>query len=45
LVENDFFAKTGLSNGESLEEFFKKRPVEEEYVLPIFTDYKLVSLD
>ena len=45
MKDEDFLAKVNQSNGVSFEEFHKARVNENDLVFPIFTDYKLVSLD
>ncbi len=47
LKEGDFFAKVNETGGATLDEFLKNGGDghQEEYVYPLFTDYKLVSLD
>jgi hypothetical protein len=46
MEENDFFKKFGISQKVSLEDHFGgKRFREEDLVFPIFTNYKMVSLD
>mmetsp|Transcript_1005 Transcript_1005/g.1004 ORF Transcript_1005/g.1004 Transcript_1005/m.1004 type:complete len:80 (+) Transcript_1005:741-980(+) len=43
LKDNDFFAKVGLSNTLSLEDYLQEANLTEgSYVFPTFTDYKLV---
>jgi hypothetical protein len=44
--ENDFFKKFGITQKVSLENHFGgQRFREEDLVFPIFTNYKMVSLD
>jgi hypothetical protein len=45
LSNNDYFAKTNLKNGLSFGDYSKQKLEEEKFVNPIFTNYKLVSLD
>jgi hypothetical protein len=48
LTKDDFFAKTGLKNGPALDEVFgagANKLQETDFVFPLFTDYKLVSLN
>ena len=45
LLDNDFFAKKGLKTLRSMEEDFKKKVEEKDVEFPIFSNYKMVSLD
>lgn len=41
----DFFKQLGIEQKVSLQTYFSKNVKEEDLVFPIFTDYKMVSLD
>jgi hypothetical protein len=43
--QNDFFAKIKVDNGIGFKEFYSQTLEEESLVHPIFSNYKLVSLD
>lgn len=45
LKENDLFARIAASNSQTFKEFYKQRIPEENLVHPIFSNYKMVSLD